>query len=129
MPALLPAGALWICASVTVVPAGNPVTLIWKFAVADVMLPALSFVTVRAMMAVPLPLASALVMAGTSLAGESGTVNVDVVVVPCDGAVGSESEHPTARMLRPTMSAENRFMLFCLSKFAQKNFRARLKPR
>ena len=79
----------------------------------------------------PLPLASALVMAGTSFADESGTVKVDVVVVPCDGAVGDESSspHPTARMLRPTMSAENRFMLFCLSRFAQKNFRARLKPR
>ena len=81
-------------------------------------------------MAVPLPLASALVMAGTSFAGERGTVNVDVVVVPCDGAVGDESPlHPTAKMLRPTMSDENRFMLFCLSRFAQKNFRARLKPR
>jgi hypothetical protein len=52
------------------------------------MLPAPSFVTVRAMMAVPLALASALVMAGTSFAGDRGTVNVDVVVVPPDGAVG-----------------------------------------
>jgi hypothetical protein len=87
-------------------------------------------VTVRAMMAVPLPLASALAMAGTSFAGERGTVKVDVVVVPWDGPSGDEeSLHPTARIVRLTMSAENRFMLFCLSRFAQKNFRARLKPR
>ena len=69
-------------------------------------MPESSFVTVRAMVAVPLPLASALVMAGTSLAGERGTVKVDVVLVPCDGAVGDESAHPTARTLRPTMSTE-----------------------
>ena len=102
------------------------------FADADVMVPAPSFVTVRAMTAVPLPSASALVMAGTSRAGERGTVNVDVVVVvlPCDGAVGDESPpHPTANMLRPMTSVESRFMLCCLSRFAQKNFRARLKPR
>jgi hypothetical protein len=75
------------------------------------MLPAASLLTVRAMTAVPLPLASALAIAGTSFAGESGTVNVDVVdVVPCVGAVGPESLHPAARMPRPTMIAENRFM-------------------
>src|SRR5688572_32674052 len=72
-PALDPAGPLWIWASVTVVPGGNPATLIWMFAVADVTVPAASFVTVSAMVAVPEPLASALVMAGTSLAGERGT--------------------------------------------------------
>jgi hypothetical protein len=83
------------------------------------MFPASSLVTVRAMVDVPLALASALVMAGTSFAGERGTVNVDVVVVPPDGAVGDEeSPHPAARMLRPTMTAENRFILFCLSRFA-----------
>jgi hypothetical protein len=106
-------------ASVNVVPAGNPETLIWTFAVADVMLPPLSFVTVKAMVAVPEPLASALEMAGTSLAGERGTVKVDVVLVPCDGADGpdgedDDSEHPTARMLRPTTSTDIRCMLFCL---------------
>ena len=80
-------------------------------------------------MAVPRALASALVIAGTSFAGERGTVNVDVVVVPCAGASGVESLHPAARTLRQTISAEIRFMLFCLSRVAQKNFRARLKPR
>ena len=83
-----------MCASVIVVPAGNPVTLIWKFAVADVMLPDSSFLTVRAMVAVPLPLASALVMAGTSLAGESGTVKVDVVVVPVTVRSGTSPSAP-----------------------------------
>jgi hypothetical protein len=101
---------------VIVVPAGNPATEIWKFIVADVMAPESSFATVKAMTAVPFAGASALVTAGTSLAGESGTVNVVVLVVPCDGDVGeeSESEHPTARTLRPTMTHENRFMLCCL---------------
>jgi hypothetical protein len=53
-------------------------------------------------------------MAGTSFAGESGTVKVVVVLVPADGADGDEgvdSEHPTARTLRPTMSADIRYML------------------
>jgi hypothetical protein len=54
-------------------------------------------------------------MAGTSFAGESGTVNVVVVVVPDDGAgddgADGESEHPTARTLKQTMSAEIRYML------------------
>jgi len=82
------------------------------------------------MVAVPEPLASALVMAGTSLAGDRGTVNVVVLVPGDDGADGPESEHPTARTLRPTMrAAEIRYMLFCLPRIAQKNFRARLKPR
>jgi hypothetical protein len=90
-----------------------------------------SLVTVRAMVAVPLLPASALVIGGTSLAGERGTVNVDVVVpgVPGEGAVGDESLHPTARTLSPTAINESRVILFCLLNVAQKNFRARLKPR
>src|SRR5688572_19390287 len=74
------------------------------------MVPEPSFVTVRAMVAVPLPLASALAMGGTSLAGERGTVKVDVVWVPCEGASGDDSAHPTARTLRPTRSSDNRFI-------------------
>src|SRR4030095_3541765 len=86
--------------------------------------------TVRAMVAVPEPLASALVVGGTSFAGERGTVNVDVVRVPCDGAGGDdESAHPTARMLKPTKSADIRYIAVLPPGFAQKNFRARLKPR
>jgi hypothetical protein len=50
----------------------------------------LSFVTVRVRVAVPALLTSALVIGGTSLADERGTVNVDVVVVPCEGSVGAE---------------------------------------
>jgi hypothetical protein len=69
-----------------------------------------SLVTVKAMVAVPLPLASALVTAGTSLAGESATVKVDVVVVPWDGSLGDELPHPTARTLRPTTKSENLFI-------------------
>jgi hypothetical protein len=64
-----------------------------------------------AMVAVPLPLTSALTIAGTSFAGESGTVKVVVVLVPCDGSMGDESEHPTARTLKPMMSTESLFML------------------
>jgi hypothetical protein len=40
------------------------------------------------MVTVPLPLASALTTGGTSLTGESGTVKVEVVLVPCDGPDG-----------------------------------------
>jgi hypothetical protein len=69
-----------------------------------------------------------LVMGGISLADERGTVKVEVVVVPGNGAM-DEPAHPTARTLRPTMRLDNRYMLFCLPDFAQKNFRARLKPR
>ena len=46
------------------------------------MTPPASLVTVSAIVAVPVLPASALVMAGTSLAGESGTVKVEVVVPP-----------------------------------------------
>src|SRR5687768_16421428 len=83
------------------------------FAVAEVMAPLPSLMAVRAMTAVPEPLASALVMGGTSLAGDSGTVKVVVVLVPSDGAEGDdgESEHPAARMLRPAMSTDIRYML------------------
>src|SRR6188768_3103033 len=101
------------------------------FADADMMVPPPSFVTIREMTAVPEPLASALVMAGTSLAGESGTVKVVVVLVPCGGGDGADgvSEHATARTLKPAMSTDIRYMWCCLPEFAQKNFRARLKPR
>jgi hypothetical protein len=68
------------------------------------------------MIAVPVLPVSALVMAGISFADERGTVKVDVVVVPCDGAEGEELPlpHPAARRLAPTTSTVNRFMLFCL---------------
>src|SRR4029453_7172746 len=119
-----------MCASVTTVPAGNPETLIWMSAVADVMVPPPSLVTVRAMVAVPEPLASALVVGGTSFAGERGTVNVDGGRVPCDGAEGGdEAAPPPARMLKPKKSADIRYIAVLPPGFAQKNFRARLKPR
>jgi hypothetical protein len=51
-----------------------------------------------------------LVIAGTSLAGERGTVKVDVVLVPCVGSVGDDDPHPTARTLRLRMNTENRFI-------------------
>jgi hypothetical protein len=84
--------------------------------VADVMVPVPSLIAVTAIVAVPEPLASAFVMAGTSFAGESGTVKVVVVLVPGDGDgddgdEGVDSEHPTARTLRPTISADIRYML------------------
>jgi hydrogenase maturation factor HypE len=87
-----------------------------------------SLVTVRAMVAVPLLPASALVIGGTSLVGDRGTVKVDVVV-PGEGAIGDESLHPTAKTLSHTAINESRVILFCLLDVAQKNFRARLKPR
>jgi hypothetical protein len=84
------------------------------FAIADVIVPPPSLVTMSAMTAVPEPLASALAVGGTSLAGDRGTVNVVVVVVPWeDGPDGDEdSLHPMASTLRPTISTDRRFMTF-----------------
>jgi hypothetical protein len=82
--------------------------------VADVMVPEASLATFTAMLAVPLAFESALVMAGTSLAADTGTVNVVVVLVSADGPVVGESEHPTARAQRAAMTNTKRFILFCL---------------
>jgi hypothetical protein len=100
---------------VTEVPAGNPATAISKSADADVIVLFPSLVTVSSMTTEPLAPASALVIGGVSLADERGTVKVDVVLVPCDGADGDEElPQPTASILRPTTSVRSRFMLFCL---------------
>src|SRR4030095_4839914 len=103
-----------MCASVTVVPFGNPATLIWKSAGADVRAPYPSRAPAGAIVPDRVAPASALVIAGTSFAADIGTVKVEVDVDPGPGVVGLLSEHPTTRTLRPMMSVESRFMMCCL---------------
>src|SRR5688572_14799345 len=74
------------------------------------------------MTAVPEALASALVTAGTSFAGESATVNVVVVVLVPEGVAGDELPQPAVRTPSATTSTKNRFIavlpsLICLEEF------------
>src|SRR4051794_3820265 len=80
------------------VPAGNPVMLTTNVMVAAVTLPAESFVVTIVTVAVPLPLASAPVTAGTSLAGDSVATNVGLVGVV--GAVEDELPQPDTKTPR-----------------------------
>ncbi len=59
------------------VPAGKPVRLAWNVIVPLVMLPAASLVTLNVIVAVPVPVDSALAIGGTSFAGDSAAVNSD----------------------------------------------------
>src|SRR5262245_35599569 len=83
-----------MCAAVNAVLAGNPVKVPRNDAVAEVMLLALSRVTTSVIVICPLPVDSALVIAGTSFAGRISTLNVGFDGV---GVVGFESlPHPAA---------------------------------
>src|SRR4051794_36958125 len=88
------------------VPAGKPVRLTTKVAVAAVMLPAASLVVTNVIVDVPLPLASAPVMAGTSFAGDSVATNVGLV-----GVVGAVEDEPQPDTNTPRAnSRDNRFI-------------------
>src|SRR5579871_474008 len=104
-----PAGALWMCPSVTVVPAGNPVRLATNVTDAAVMLPEPSFVVSNVIVTLPLPDASALAIGGTSLAGSSVAVNVGLVGADDDGDVDDEPQ-PTAMNASAIARADRRFM-------------------
>src|SRR5471032_1407349 len=90
------------------VPAGNPERFTTNVADAAVTLPALSFVVTIVTVAVPLPVASAPTIAGTSFAGSSVAVNVGFVgdVV----AAVDELPQPDTRTPRATMSRDKRFI-------------------
>src|SRR5687768_8389064 len=84
------------------VPAGKPVRLTWNEIVPLVMLPAASLVTLNVIVAVPLPLASALDTGGTSFAGDSAAVNTGLTGV--DGSVDDlpQATEPMAKMAART---------------------------
>src|SRR5258707_11473664 len=97
-----------MCAMLIGVPAGNPERFTTNVAVADVTLPAASFVVTRVTVAVPLPAASAPTIAGTSLAGDSVAVNVGLVGVV--GAVEDELPQPDTSTANATTRRDRRFI-------------------
>src|SRR5688572_27420838 len=102
-----------MCAPVSVVPAGKPVTWTVKSYVAPVMLLAASRVIVIVICIVPLADASALVTAGTSLPGNRMAVNRATFGF-AEGVVGeSLQEIPNART---KASIARRFMCLLQSK-------------
>src|SRR5262245_2884523 len=112
-----------MCAMLIGVPAGKPDMFTTNVAVPPVTLPAASFVTSNVMVAVPVPLASAPVMAGTSFAGRRSAVNVGLVGGVVDGEL--ELEHAAATTAHTTATRAVRFMVAT----PQKNLRVRLNPR
>src|SRR6478672_3496668 len=70
-----------MCAMLMGVPAGKPVRLTVNVAVPPVTLPAASFVVSNTIVALPLPVDSALLTGGTSLAGRRSAVNVGLTGV------------------------------------------------
>src|SRR5262252_7593061 len=98
-----------MCAMFTAEPAGNPCRFTTNVAVADVMFPAASFAVISVIEALPLTVDSALVIGGTSFAGNSVAVNVGLVGV---GFVGVELLlQPTARTASATAIGDKRFIV------------------
>src|SRR5579864_6359246 len=102
-----------MCAMFTTVVDGNPVMFTLKFAVAAVMTLFASRVMLKSIVAVPLPLDSALVMGGVSCAGVIAAVKriVDVPGPLEDGDVvlELEPEQPVARST-PSTAIAGRFI-------------------
>src|SRR5262249_52864855 len=90
-------------------PAGNPWRFTTNVAVAEVTLPAASFAVISVMDAVPFTVDSALVIGGTSFAGDSVAVNVGLVG---GGLVGVELLlQPAARSASTTAMGDRRFIV------------------
>src|SRR5437667_11642573 len=101
-----------MCAMLIGVPAGNPLRLTTNVAVEVVMLPAASFVTSNVIVAVPVPLASAPTMGGTSLAGDSAAVKTgwrETVGFPV--ADVEFFVHPAARSTSAIAGTDRRFII------------------
>src|SRR3954447_9200897 len=96
-----------MCAALMGVPAGNPERFTTYVAVALVTLPAASLVVTSVTVAVPLPVASAPAITGTSFAGSRFAVNVGLV-----GVVGAVEElpHADANTPRAVTRTEKRFI-------------------
>src|SRR4051812_9400822 len=104
-------------AAVIGVPAGNPVTSTLKSAVAAVIAPPASLVRFSVIVAVPRPLFSAFVTAGTSFEGNSVAVNFTVVGLVVEGVVGVFEPQPAARIVRPATRIDKRVIVFSLIEF------------
>src|SRR6185369_5811071 len=97
-----------MCAMLIGVPAGNAERFTTKVAVADVTLPALSFVVTSVTVASPRPDASAQTMAGFSFAGNNVAVNVGLVGVV--GAAGESLPQADTRTPRATVKRDKRLI-------------------
>src|SRR5579871_4580746 len=99
-----------MCPSVTVVPAGNPLSVALKVTLAVCTLPDESFVTNIVIDTLPVPDDSALVMGGTSLDGNSVAVKTGLgaAVLP-EGDVDDEPQ-PAATNASATINAATRVM-------------------
>ena len=99
--------------AVTAVPAGNPLKSTVMSTVAAVIAPAESRVRLNVMFAVPRPLASALVIAGTTFAGNRTAVNRTWFGFA--GGVGDvgdlSSPHPAARLATTKAAIYVRFIV------------------
>src|SRR5438445_1643343 len=116
-PPLAPAAPGWSMSWDTVVPAGKPLRSIEKSAVTAVIVPAASLVRFSVSVAVPRPFASALVMAGTTFAGNNVAVNFTWFGLAGVGAVGDlEPLQPAARRLATSRIIDKRFIVFFHSK-------------
>src|ERR1019366_3074169 len=107
-PGPTPNAPSWMWAIVNTVFAGKLLTLAMKVTFAVVMLPAESFVTSNVIVALPVPVDSALVIGGVSLAGSSVAVKVGLV-----GEVGEVDEllpQPAANSARTAARADRRFI-------------------
>src|SRR4051812_17942582 len=98
-----------MCAMLMVDPAGNPVRLTTKVAVAAVMFPLPSFVVTSVIDALPCTVDSPFATGGTSFAGESWAVNVGLVGV-VDGDV-EELLHAAAARATATARTDRRFIV------------------
>jgi hypothetical protein len=92
------------------VPDGKLLTSSEKSAVTAVMAPLASFVRLNVMFAVPLPLASASVIAGTSLDGSTAAVNFTWLAL-AEGVVGVFEPHPAASVVRAIARIVTRFIV------------------
>src|SRR5471030_2169214 len=101
----------WMCAMLIVDPAGNPPTVTAKTALAAVMLPAPSFVTLSVMLAVPVTPTSPLVTGGTSLAGDSDAEKTGLAAAVGDVVVEDELPQPAAKSARARARTDKRFIV------------------
>jgi hypothetical protein len=90
------------------VPAGNPLRFTTNVTADVRMLPAASLVTLKVIVAVPVPPASELLIGGTSFAVESAAVNVGCVGEVVVGA--EEFEQPTANNASAEANRDWRFI-------------------
>src|SRR5450759_1023005 len=106
-----PAAPGWMCARIAVLPAGKPLIVTLKSAVAEVMFPPLSLTVLIVITAVPCPPASAPVTGGVSFAV------VRLTVKTVGGLVGDVADllpHAAVPMARIAVATARRFIALLL---------------